>query len=975
MDKDNRISCLALVWLQRSFLSIVLLLASGYALPDAIDSIEIDEREKPAQIRVDFNFPMQYLNHAPAAHGDKIVIQLRSIRPGPELLDALQSGPQAISVPPSHVIPLRDAGYEQESADLGLLTIRFRRPIDFSVQAGADRRHLIISATPPHPEASSQPAALPTVPPATQPRPAVTAPTPSPAAIAPAPQAAEPVQRAPKVEPAVTPPQKAQSVAAVSMPKSSIVADDHRYVVNLESSTKPIIIPPLRSVVDAEQYVIYTSRFNVDGRVWNRLRIGFFATRSDAQVVSDAFKRQYPEAWIAVATDAEVADALAQIGTALPPARAPQVPPPSTRAESTVKVPDLSGTEKPLEWIKPPVVAPAVTATIPTDAAAQQRQTQTAIAVPAPADEITPAAETAVPPAPPAAATDIPESGEQPPVPEVPKPAIALPDIQPTRPQAPTDKIEALMEEARQAMARQDFNRAIQLYTKILEYPDHPYRQDAQEYLGVARERKGQLAHAIREYQRYLSLYPEGEGADRVRQRLAGLTTAKERPKTGPRRTEAKRKDNPWEVFGGFSQYYLRNENTLDDDSNIVTQSAVTSDLDVTARKRSDSYDIQSRFTGSYLYDFLEDGPGDETSVSSLYFDARDKRHDVAMRLGRQSRNTGGVLGRFDGLLLGYELTDWLTVNGVAGFPVVSTRDQVDTDKQLYGISADLGTFANAWDFNVFFIEQQVDDIVDRRAIGGEARYFDSTRSLLSFVDYDISYDSLNTMIFLGTWTLPDKTTLNATLDYRNSPILTTTNALQGQTVRNIDDLLDSLSEDQIRALAEDRTAEYTTVSLGASHPFSERIQVSGDVTVTNLSDTEASAGVEAIPGTGNEYIYNLQLIGSDLIKSGDIAIGGLRYSNLDAADVYSFSVNTRYPVNSKWRINPRVRVDYRENDRDDSTQWIGVPSLRMDYRLSRRYRFELEAGGEWSSRKLPDLPNDEDTSSYFISAGYRIDF
>jgi hypothetical protein len=311
----------------------------------------------------------------------------------------------------------------------------------------------------------------------------------------------------------------------------------------------------------------------------------------------------------------------------------------------------------------------------------------------------------------------------------------------------------------------------------------------------------------------------------------------------------------------------------------------------------------------------------------------------------------------------------------VAGFPVLSTRDQVDTNKELYGISADLGTFANAWDFNTFLIEQQVDGIVDRRAVGGEARYFDSTRSLLSFVDYDISYDSLNTVIFLGTWTLPTRTTLNATVDYRNSPILTTTNALQGQSVRNIDDLLDSLSEDEIRQLAEDRTAEYTTVSLGASHPFSERIQVSGDVTLTNLTDTDASDGIEAIPGTGNEYIYNLQLIGSDLIKSNDIAIAGLRYSNLDTADIYSASLNTRYPVNSAWRINPRVRVDYRESNRNGSTQWIGAPSMRIDYRLSRRYRFELEAGGEWSTRDLPDLPEDEDTSSYFINLGYRVNF
>lgn len=531
------------------------------------------------------------------------------------------------------------------------------------------------------------------------------------------------------------------------------------------------------------------------------------------------------------------------------------------------------------------------------------------------------------------------------------------------------------MEEARQAVARQDYSRAVQLYTKILEYPDHPHRQDALEFLGVARERKGQLAHAIREYQRYLSLYPEGEGADRVRQRLAGLTTATEKPRSGPRRSTDRSKDTPWEVYGGFSQFYLRNENTLDNDANIVTQSSVSSDLDVTARKRSENFDIQSRFTGSHLYDFLDDGPGDETSVSSLYFDARDRRHGLATRLGRQSRNTGGVLGRFDGLLLGYQISDWLTLNGVAGFPVLSTRDQVDTDKQLYGISADLGTFANAWDFNAFFIEQEVDGIVDRRAIGGEARYFDATRSLLTFVDYDISYDSLNTAIFLGTWTLPDKTTLNATVDYRNSPILTTSNALQGQTVRNIDDLLDSLTENQIRQLAEDRTAEYTTVSLGASHPFSERIQLSGDVTVTNLSGTDASAGIEALPGTGNEYIYNLQLIGSDLIKAGDIAIGGLRYSRLDTADIYSVSLNTRYPVNSVWRVNPRLRVDYRENERDESTQWVAVPSLRMDYRLSRRYRFEVEGGGEWSTRKLPDLPDDEDTSSYFINLGYRIDF
>jgi hypothetical protein len=46
---------------------------------------------------------------------------------------------------------------------------------------------------------------------------------------------------------------------------------------------------------------------------------------------------------------------------------------------------------------------------------------------------------------------------------------------------------------------------------------------------------------------------------------------------------------------------------------------------------------------------------------------------------------------------------------------------------------------------------------------------------------------------------------------------------------------------------------------------------------------------------------------------------------------------------------------------------------LRIDYRWRRRYRFEAEGGGEWSTE---DLPNDtQDSSSYFFSLGYRIDF
>lgn len=846
-----------------ALIGLFLLTLSGAAQSGAIDSVEFDERKVPAQIRVNFTWPLQYVTHAPQTAGDEFHIQLRQPRMGFDTVEQADDPPQHISPPSSGAVPLRNVSYEPDTNDGGTLTLRFARTVSLSVREGADRRHLVISVV-------------------------------TPIADSPAGEYAGP-------ETATT-----GSNRSADSP-SMFVLGGNRYIVNLESSTKPIPVPELTGVEDPEQYLLYTAQFVIDDRVWTRLRVGFFASRKDAQRFVETIKPQYPRAWIAFADHLEVSEAVAKSG-------------------------------------RVPVAVETSTAAIPP-------------AAPAPVPAISAVAAGAAPPA----ATPSAEIETAPPA------------IEPTRPRTNDERIEALMEEARQAVARNDYHRAIQLYTKILEFPDHRWRQDALEFLGFARERNNQLAHAIREYQRYLALYPDGEGAERVRQRLAGLTTAAQRPTPSSQRPRSKDAAIPWDVYGGISQYYRRDESSLDSTGDIVTQSSLYSDVDVTARKRSNSYDFQSRFTGSYLYDFLSDGSGDQTSVSSLYFDALDKQRGISVRFGRQSRNTGGVLGRFDGLLAGYRLTDWMTVNGVAGYPVLSTRDQVDTDRYLYGLSVDLGTFANAWDFNAFIIEQQAEEVLDRRAIGGEARYFDPVRSFLTFVDYDISYDSLNTLILLGTWTLPDRTTVNATVDYRNSPILTTTNALQGQTVRNIDELLDNLSEQEVRDLAEDRTAESTTVTLGASHPFSERIQLSGDVTIANLSDTDGSGGVEPIPGTGNEYFYGLQLIGSSLIKAGDIGILGLRYSNLSTARIYSASLNSRYPVNQVWRVNPRLRVDYRENDRDDSTQWITVPSLRMDYRFRRRLRFEAEAGGEWSTRQLS--VDNEDSSSWFLNVGYRLDF
>ena len=96
---------------------------------------------------------------------------------------------------------------------------------------------------------------------------------------------------------------------------------------------------------------------------------------------------------------------------------------------------------------------------------------------------------------------------------------------------ATSDKAAGLMNEARRAMTVGELSRAVQLYTKVLQMPPNAHQPDAQEFLALARERNGQIAHAKAEYRRYLDVYADEEGAERVEQRLAALlATAGSRP-------------------------------------------------------------------------------------------------------------------------------------------------------------------------------------------------------------------------------------------------------------------------------------------------------------------------------------------------------------------------------------------------------------------------------------------------------------
>ncbi len=120
-------------------------------------------------------------------------------------------------------------------------------------------------------------------------------------------------------------------------------------------------------------------------------------------------------------------------------------------------------------------------------------------------------------------------------------------------------------EAGRAALQKHDYVRAAEKFGLVLKYPENAYSRDAEEYLGFALQRLGRTEDARGAYSDYILRYPEGEGAQRVRQRLDVLITAAvPDPKSSfagganaPRQPE----NATWTISGGAAQRYIRTKN------------------------------------------------------------------------------------------------------------------------------------------------------------------------------------------------------------------------------------------------------------------------------------------------------------------------------------------------------------------------------------------------------------------------------
>jgi len=794
------------------------------------------------------------------------------------------------------------------------------------------------------------------------------------------------------------------------LPWSAGAADNHpeaagtrRFAVTLLSSFDPIPTKLLPADVPKK---VYRTQASVFGRTIHFARVGFYASAGEAEAAKDKLLPRYPAAFVTEITPEEYREATGSTTPIAVPEKPPipiaapviVAPKPASRDEIFVltlvrdsdKVPfPLAPLPEALRRLRlythdigqnGQSVHTLNLGFFTSTTEAERTRKQLLAQYPEARVRLISAAERDA-----SARTTIrvpSATASSPPTPVTPVRPIPAPVVAAAGPATIEAEAINLIDRARDALTRGDNVVAIQNLSQLLQLPPNRQSQEAQELIGVAEERVGNAPRARKEYELYLKLYPEGPGADRVRQRLASLNTPAEKPEL----KSARRRDvDITTMYGGFSQYYYYGNAKIDttiqtgptvtpqDTLSLTDQSALISSLDVNARIRRGDWDNRIVIRDSHTWNFLE-GAENQNRLYSAYGESRYKPFDLSGRFGRQPGNTGGVLGRFDGATLGYGLLPKWRVNLVAGKPV--EFNPINSDKQFWGTSVDFGTFAEHWSGNLYYIQQTVDDVTDRQATGTEIRYFDPKRTAFALIDYDLSFGDLNIGMFQLTRLFGTKTSLNVLIDHRKAPILTLSNAVIGEIDTSIRSQLQTLSEDELRAQADARTAESNLYMIGVNHNFNTKWQLGGDVKLFNTTGTPASGPLPATSGTGNIYVYTLQGISTSIFSKRDISVLSLSYLNSPTYSGQSVSLSNRTLIYDRWMFDLALRY-YGQEDEAGTTLTRWSPSLRLGYRWRDQLTIEAEYGYEktLTESTTPTSNITDDSKRNYFSLGYRWDF
>lgn len=547
----------------------------------------------------------------------------------------------------------------------------------------------------------------------------------------------------------------------------------------------------------------------------------------------------------------------------------------------------------------------------------------------------------------------------------------------------PEQQLDQMMEEIRQALAREEHGRAIQLLSKLLQLPSHAYLQEAKELIGVAREKKGQVARAMLEYQEYLRLYPEGEGAERVKNRLAAIDLAQVEPREKLKEVKTKT-TGEIDTFGRFSQRYYGSLSEMES-SPSTYRSTLTSYLNASSRYRNDEYDVRGNFNAYGVRAFAGEGHS-KNEIDTAYVDIKNRLKNYSAIAGLQSTNKGGIFGRFWGALASYEFLPKYELTATVGKPFVYSSGDDIGNRIFYGTSLSVGSFIENWDGNVYYIKQNINGIVDRQAVGGDVRYVDNAYSLFASLDYDVSYRALNLVFLRAGWKANEQTRIDVNYNFRQSPLLFTSSALQSEGFSKFKQLQDVATESEIRDKARDIVSLSRMLTISAVYDIDQNNQINADWTRSSIDGKPAvallkcqsmscDADTSTVPAQakyGPENSYSIQYIASNYFVERDLHILGGQFSAGADRSQTSVFLRSRLPYDEQWHLGPRIQFNLTRNDIDGSKAMHPSVALKADYRWKKKVNFEAELGYDLDRYSGGNNVNASRTTIYF---GYDIDF
>jgi len=534
--------------------------------------------------------------------------------------------------------------------------------------------------------------------------------------------------------------------------------------------------------------------------------------------------------------------------------------------------------------------------------------------------------------------------------------------------------IKSDIQQAKEAFSQKNYPLAITLLNRLYKQGNEAEKQFSLEYLGVAQEKQKKYSYAKQAYKLFLKNFPESENASRVDMRLANLIGIETLSKDRSLKTTKRKGKKTSYIRGSISSDYRRSLLVDDKGNSRDTLSLGSFDLDSKGSFEQDGYNVGFRASIGHYQDFLPDSNKTNDQIRYLNISVNSDDDFYQVTLGRQRSRGKGIFGRFDGLLLSSEVQTDIQVNAVIGYPVASSKiTSLDKERQFYGLSVDVDNSWENMDFSLFIFEQTINNLTDRRAVGGEFNYFKDLMSVHSLIDYDIFFNELNALLFTGSYSTQTKQRYSWSVNYKKSPYVGTRNALIGQSVDSFAELQNLfITDEEILDLALDRTLTSKMASFQYFQPLNENFDISTSLTWMNLSSAPGSGGVPAISESGDQLYANIYLSARKLYSKNDYNSFGVRYSSLASSSVYSLYANTRYRFDNGISLSPKLRFDSRKNDNGTSQQSIS-PTLRLQYQTKQHYLY-TDLGGIFYNVKPPAFTSQK-TSIYFMYLGYRYYF